>query len=426
MAVLAQCEPMGNIGKTKTTHQFRYKSPGQHAALLRHLSGFSWQVFDVCSSIEAMLDKFYEIILDLLDVFYPLKSVSVGNRDPYFVTPYIKVLLRQRNKLMHRNKIEAANYITEKIRKSIVTSNSTTFAHSDINSKELWEKVRTVTGSNRKTECNVTTLTADSLNSHYANISTDKQYMKPIKKPIQNEFSEFVDEFEVFKILDTIKATSAGLDGIPHWFLRIAAPFLCKPVAFLCNQSISFSFIPKQWKSSIITPVPKSSQPKVCADFRPISVTSILCRLLENLIITKFLYPVLTHNDHTSLFRDQFAFRPTGSTTAALINLLNTITLLLQNHEYVHWIGLDFSKAFDSVRHFTLIQKLSQFPIPSCVHNWLIEYLDTRQHCTKYNSIISTFLQINASFVQGSRIGPIAYVYNASDLHALFPENDSK
>ena len=114
----------------------------------------------------------------------------------------------------------------------------------------------------------------------------------------------------------------------------------------------------------------------------------------------------------------------TGSTTAALINLLNTITLLLQNHEYVHLIGLDFSKAFDSVRHFTLIQKLSQFPIPSCVHNWLIEYLDTRQHCTKYNSIISTFLQINASFVQGSRIGPIAYVYNASDLHALFPEND--
>ena len=86
-------------------------------------------------------------------------------------------------------------------------------------------------------------------------------------------------------------------------------------------------------------------------------------------------------------------------------------------------IGLDFSKAFDSVRHFTLIQKLSQFPIPSCVHNW-IEYLDTRQHCTKYNSIISTFLQINASFVQGSRIGPIAYVYNASDLHALFSGND--
>ena len=84
---------------------------------------------------------------------------------------------------------------------------------------------------------------------------------------------------------------------------------------------------------------------------------------------------------------------------------MHTITLLIQNHEYVHLIGLDLSKAFDSVRHFTLIQKLSQFPIPSCVHNWMIEYLDTKQYCTKYNSIISTFLQINACFVQGSRIG---------------------
>ena len=54
----------------------------------------------------------------------------------------------------------------------------------------------------------------------------------------------------------------------------------------------------------------------------------------------------------------------------------------------------------------------------------MIEYMDTRQYCTKYNSIISTFLQINASFVQGSRIGPIAYVYNASDLHTLLPGND--
>ena len=129
---------------------------------------------------------------------------------------------------------------------------------------------------------------------------------------------------------------------------------------------------------SVQGPVPKSSQPKVCADFRPISVTSILCRLLEKLIITKFVCPVLTHTDCNSLFRDQFAFGPTGSTTAALINLLHTITLLLQNHDYVHLIGLDFSKAFDSVRHFTLIQKLSEFPIPSCAHNWMIEYLDTR------------------------------------------------
>ena len=102
-----------------------------------------------------------------------------------------------------------------------------------------------------------------------------------------------------------------------------------------------------------------------------------------------FLPHILTHADFKNLFNYQFAFRPSGSTTAALINLLQKISLLLEEHKYVHLIGLDFSKAFDSVRHYTLIEKITPFPIPSNVHNWLVEYLNSRQHCTKYNSVIS-------------------------------------
>ena len=222
-------------------------------------------------------------------------------------------------------------------------------------------------------------------------------------------------------MLDSIKPTSAGLDGIPHWFLRVAAPFIFKPIAFLFNQSMSYSYVPTQWKSSIITPAPKTSNPGKCEDFRPISVTSILCRTLERIIIRKFLYPMLVHPDFNHLYRDQFAFRPTGSTTAALINLVHKISVLLENNEFVHLIGLDFSKAFDSVRHSSLIDKITQLPIPNFIHNWLVEYLNSRHHCTKYNFVISKTLEINASFVQGSLIGPIAYVLNSSDLR---PEND--
>ena len=67
---------------------------------------------------------------------------------------------------------------------------------------------------------------------------------------------------------------------------------------------------------------------------------------------------------------------------------------------------------------------MSGFPIPNSVQNWIVEYLDSRQHCTKYNSEISCFLKIDASFVQGSVFGPVAYVCNASDLHPVEPEND--
>ena len=199
-----------------------------------------------------------------------------------------------------------------------------------------------------------------------------------------------------------------------------ADPFVSKPIAHLFNHSIASSYVPKHWKSSIIMPAPKSSHPGKCEDFRPISVTSILCRTLEKIIIRRYLHPVLVHPDFKHFFRDQFAFRPTGSTTAALINLLHKISVLLEKHEFVHLIGLDFAKAFDSVRHSSLINKIARFPIPNNIHNWLVEYLDSRHHCTKYNNEISTILKINAR----SLIGPIAYVLNTSDLRALHPEND--
>jgi len=90
---------------------------------------------------------------------------------------------------------------------------------------------------------------------------------------------------------------------------------------------------------------------------------------MEKTLVKSLLYPLLTDSDNNTLFSDQFAFRPTGSTTSALIYLFHQITLFLQEQEYVHLIALDFSKAFDMVRHHTLISKLSSFPIPDCLHN---------------------------------------------------------
>jgi len=86
---------------------------------------------------------------------------------------------------------------------------------------------------------------------------------------------------------------------------------------------------------------------------------------MEKSIVKDYLYPTFMHPDYSYLFQDQFAFRPTASTTAALIYLLHTLTELLQTHDYVHVIALDFSKAFDSVRHHSLVSKLANLPLSS-------------------------------------------------------------
>jgi len=155
---------------------------------------------------------------------------------------------------------------------------------------------------------------------------------------------------------------------------------MAKPIADLFNISIGRSFVPRQWKTSVITPVNKISHPTCCSDFRPISLTPVLSRLLEKIVVRKYLYPILVDPKYTILFQDQYAFRPTGSTTAALINLLHQITTLLLTYPYVHLIALDFTKAFDTVRHSTLMQKCAEFPMEDCIYNWLINFLADRQH----------------------------------------------
>jgi hypothetical protein len=87
-----------------------------------------------------------------------------------------------------------------------------------------------------------------------------------------------------------------------------------------------------------------------------------------------------------------------------------------QSEPYVLIIALDFSKAFDTVRHSSLIDKIAQLPIPDSVHNWLIHYLRDRTHCTKINGIVSNPLPINCSIIQGSPLGPVNYILNVTDL----------
>ena len=84
----------------------------------------------------------------------------------------------------------------------------------------------------------------------------------------------------------------------------------------------------------------------------------------------------------------------------------------------MHVIALDFSKAFDTVRHNTLMQKMAQFPMPDFAYNWVTSFLQDRKHMTKFERTLSSVLAINASIIQGSVIGPTAYGINASDLKA--------
>ena len=96
-------------------------------------------------------------------------------------------------------------------------------------------------------------------------------------------------------------------------------------------------------------------------------------------------------------------------------SILLAITSLLTANSYFIVIALDFSKAFDTVRHSAVLQKLAQLDIPDHIFNWISDH----SHCTMYNNYSSDLRTVSASIIQGSGVGPSLYVVEASDLNTV-------
>ena len=133
------------------------------------------------------------------------------------------------------------------------------------------------------------------------------------------------------------------------------------------------------------------------SDFRPISITPVLSRTLERLVVRAYIYPALLQPCPSLDFSDQFAFRPSGSTTAAIVALLHTVCTMLAENDFVHVFSFDFSKAFDTVRHASLMIKLAQLEIPDCMYNCVLDFFDSHAHCTKYAGLVSAITTIHVT-----------------------------
>jgi Reverse transcriptase (RNA-dependent DNA polymerase) len=183
---------------------------------------------------------------------------------------------------------------------------------------------------------------------------------------------------------------------------------------FCCSNTVE--------KASIL-PVAKVHPPSSASDYRPVSITPVLSRVLERIVFHEYIYPSLQQPQSGLSFTDQFAFQPTGSTTCALIHIFHTISTLFESNPYVIVIALDFSKAFDTVRHSAVLDKFSSLHNPDFIYNWIESFFRGHSHCTKFGFESSVFHDINASIIQGSSIGPASYVVTASDLFPVTQSN---
>lgn len=385
-------------------------------------------------TVDQAFTEFVNIMHYALDTVLGFKTVTVRKSDPTYITPEIRILLRRRNRIMGKGQIAEAELLTRDIGRLIALVKANLLSNaSSKNTKELWQLLRStnnwpgkssVSGTSTPTE-----FTASELNSYFANIATDPNYSaSAVADAVQlaecqqrrtehnnsNTFLPYTED-HITIILEHIKPTAPGPEAIPSWVYKTFAirlgPIVCK----LINYSIEQSCVPITWRTAHVTPVPKTQPIANLSDFRPISVTSLLSRLTERLIVRDYLVPYLTPH----LFYDQYAYKPTGSTTCALVDFTHRIHSLLETNQYVRCVFIDFSKAFDMVDHPTLITKLAGLQIPAFVIKWITSFLSNRTQATRYNFDLSSLISITRSIIQGSGIGPILFIIFACDLKPL-------
>jgi Reverse transcriptase (RNA-dependent DNA polymerase) len=421
--------------KRRTTVRIVKRSANQDYGALHDLHTIDWSPIVSCPLTQPAFDAFYDVLNTVIHKHYPTRTVTITSRDPPFVTPHIKLMLRERNKLMRGGKTEKADAISSKIGAAIIANNNGRLSDikivgggSGADIGEMWRRVNEVTGKGSRQCSSVNSdLTASNINTHYASVSFDPLYSPPLPKSscgiTHTPSDSWPSPWQVLRAIEQSKSNAVSFDTIPPWFSRLAAPFIAQPLAKLYSLSLAQSTVPTQWKTAIITPVPKVALPTNPADFRPISVLPLYSTILEKLIVHDHLYPAFAVSPFRDSLSNQFAFRPTGSTSAAIITLIHEVTTMLETEPYVHIISLDFSKAFDVARHHTLFSKLASLPIADHVYGWLLDFFNHRSHSTKFNSNVSPALGINASVVQGSALGPPLFILNSADLCGTTPGN---
>jgi len=385
-----------------------------------YIGGCDWSRLLSSTDVNFIYAQFVSCISQLIDFCIPSRIVTLGHKDPSFVTPLVKLLLPKRYRLRRQGRITEASELAIKINNLIATQRQSSLAKLvNAGPKELWASVRQSGGSSQSA-CRLNQGDADCINDYFANVATNTDYNRSAVMKYYTGNADIREvpslaDYEVELCLRRIAKTSPGSDNLPAWVFRSCSYELAGIVSHIFNSTFSTGTIPSSWLTAIVTPVPKVSKPVAFADYRPISVTPILSRLAEKIVVHRWLRPALA----PSLFLDQYAFKPTGSCTAALAHFTHHASLMLEKNRYVRCLAIDFSKAFDSVDHEILLAKMVHLNIPSALVNWICMFLTGRSQMCKINGQLSSPRLISQSIVQGSGIGPTLYIIMKSDLAPL-------
>ena len=413
------------------------------------LTEFEWD--NTYQNSTDCFDRFFKQIKIFFEEAFPLVTLSrKRSHDKPWITNSLKISISQNHKLYKKYLKQSSEHAKHtylqynKILKKCLKSAETMYYHKLFDDKKnatvnVWKtlgplinpskyKKKTTINKIKENDKYITNKTeiSEALNRYFCNVGKhlqeqilneeDNSYLQYMPDRLPNSFYlSPVCEDDVrkeIKRLDPKKA--AGPDNIGNKILLMCPNFFSNHLTRIYNFYIEIGEYPTPLKIAKVIPIFKKCKHELSCNYRPISLLSVFNKLFERLICKQL---VNFLEKHHILYDFQYGYRKIYSTTLALIELTDSVRRLVDSGNIVFSLFIDFTKAFDTVDHDILLNKLNFYGIRGHAHKFFTSYLSGRSQFLLANGVESTVQSITCGVPQGSVLGPILFLVYINDLH---------
>lgn len=432
-------------GRTKTQPRVVWKyAQADFELACEKIQNINWNTLDG-TDIDTAWQLWESTFMSVMEQCIP-KGILPRKRKLPWVTAGIRRAMRKRNAAYRKLKSNPEFRVKYKLLRNQVTSQIRRQKRACIqslsvkNAKEFWKTVKLLNGKgsttipvlsqdgqkviNKKEKANVLNHFFHSCFNTAIPSLTPEDEIFPELDAVACPQELFCSEEEVYELLAKLDPSKAsGPDGISAKMLKGTASSIASVLTKLFNKSIVSGKLPLSWKFSNIVPIPKGSNSSEPSNYRPISLLSIVSKMLERIIYRR----VTDHLESTCPpVTNQWGFLPGKSTVGAILSATHEWYALMEEGKEVGTVFFDLTKAFDSVPHQLLLTKLKELSLSPFLVKWIANYLTGRMQSVVIGGASSSPLPVRSGVPQGSVLGPLLFLVYVSDINDIDLSEGSK